>query len=65
MWISTSFAVLDDKCPVDNFVDNSPLPVDNYPTYPQLSTPPRGKPLIHSLIHSLSTAYPQTYPQAL
>jgi hypothetical protein len=29
MWISGSFAVQDEKQAVDNFVDKSPLPVDN------------------------------------
>jgi hypothetical protein len=38
MWISTSFVVQNDKPHVDNFVDNLTFPVDNYPTYPQLST---------------------------
>jgi hypothetical protein len=38
MWISGSFAVQDEKVPVYNFGDNSRFPVDNYPTYPQLST---------------------------
>ncbi len=38
MCISGSFAVLDEKLAVDNFGDNSRFPVDNYPTYPQLST---------------------------
>jgi hypothetical protein len=29
MWITRSFAVLDEKQAVDNFGDKSPLPVDN------------------------------------
>jgi hypothetical protein len=65
MWISRSFAVQDEKSAVDNFGDNSRFPVDNYPTYPQLSTGGLRGVVIHSSIHSLSTAYPQSYPQIL
>jgi hypothetical protein len=40
---------------VDNFVDNSGLPVDNRASYPQLSTGGQKG----GLINSLSTACPQ------
>jgi hypothetical protein len=65
MWISRSFAVQDEISAVDNFGDNSTLPVDKPPTYPQLSTGVSRGVVIHSSIHSLSTAYPQSYPQIL
>jgi hypothetical protein len=55
VWITAKSLVQDEISPVDNFVDNYPLPVDNPLSYPQLSTGWKKA----RLSTALSTAYSQ------